>query len=923
MSKTVASGEQDCSLRAHTLFTEGNTLAQQFQTNGRIGDIYIAETLIREAVDLTPADDTSLPWRLTILGVVLKIRYEYKGDRADIDAAIASQERARALSQNPMEVVDILINMANSYTMRDAPGDADKAIGMLREAARIAPEGSPRLPSILGNMARSLAGRFIDTDERRYIDEAVESVRRGLKLLQKDDQGRIYLLNTLGGALGGRFSRYGDMADVEEAIPALREAVELTPPTHTLLPHLLDTLAKNLNKRYEATQNISDIQESILLTQRAIESCPGDHFTQLAMLFNSLGSSLANRFHRLGNPADIEDSTIALRRAVDMTKRNPRAREDSDPSITYLNNLANSLSLRYMVNGRAQQDLTSAIDCYRQIISSAPAQSLHHARASLNLGMALISQYSDYDDKKAIQEAVSILRQASESASFDRPLRGSILYQLSISLWLLFQAERDPENLDAAISTFEHSLSLVGAQGTLKTDIQSDLGRAYFEKFQLEVDERHLESAREYLKHAAMAPLQRPRRRVRDALSLAEVCEMLDDTEGTLEAYGIAVDVGTKVAELGRRRQNQHADEMARDGCLNGASYAIEMGKVDLALRWLENGRCLMWREVEEFRAPVDDLRDKNPLLAEQFVRASANMDEAGGVGVAKMGSWCLSERSLAEEDGLRYAKAAQERDRILFQIRSIGGFEDFLRPPPLPQVLQNLPQDGPTIVINMSGRRSDAIILSPGQNWTPNVVTLPEFSLRFAAFLYDEMVECLRSHGARELLPGGQRGEEDTRGLKRVVGTTKAEGMGNVLKQLWVRVAKPIVEHLQLSVRFPSSNDEPPALTMILNVSLRKTLSRRRAFTGVSLDPSPFSLSMRPAYTTRRLARGRCSWTMPYLHTHQLSPRSLTGLAPPLWALPTDSLRAAVSFWLASPTPQDGLPCLVSAPKLKPFKRL
>ncbi|TFK16796.1 hypothetical protein FA15DRAFT_661907 [Coprinopsis marcescibilis] len=156
-----------------------------------------------------------------------------------------------------------------------------------------------------------------------------------------------------------------------------------------------------------------------------------------------------------------------------------------------------------------------------------------------------------------------------------------------------------------------------------------------------------------------------------------------------------------------------------------------------------------------------------------------------------------MSEKVDAEEEARSHIYLAKEWDNVLDTIRStVPGFENFLLPPSCSTLLQNLPDSGWVIVINVHEDRSDALALRAGLD-KPIHIELPSFSPEKA----DKLRQSLTKHlvGSKLRMREVIVDEDDERGCKPV-GSRKGTVIRDVLAYLWKEVVKPILDALGLS---------------------------------------------------------------------------------------------------------------------------
>jgi hypothetical protein len=213
------------------------------------------------------------------------------------------------------------------------------------------------------------------------------------------------------------------------------------------------------------------------------------------------------------------------------------------------------------------------------------------------------------------------------------------------------------------------------------------------------------------------------------------------------------------------------------------AAAALQFGKIDLALEWLEQGHCLVWNQLNGLRMPVDDLRAKDPNLAEESLtvaralesdgsRMEMEMDNAG----SKASS--LKQRISIQDEVTGHIKLAQQWDQLLAKVREIHGFHNFLRPLRLASFLSRLLPDGPVVIINAHPGSCGALALVAGQD-APYHIPLTKISFKTANDLRKRLQVCL-SYGVRA------RGEDlnESRAVRRIK-TTESTIVQEILKEL------------------------------------------------------------------------------------------------------------------------------------------
>jgi hypothetical protein len=184
----------------------------------------------------------------------------------------------------------------------------------------------------------------------------------------------------------------------------------------------------------------------------------------------------------------------------------------------------------------------------------------------------------------------------------------------------------------------------------------------------------------------------------------------------SLEAYNTAIQLVSQVAGLEQTIQKRHTNLLdISDLATSAAACAFKFGRPELALEWLEQGRCLIWSQLNNLRSPLDTLFAHNPEIAHDMLRVSRALENAGSRGdlVAPSQVEATMEHKMSIQDEANtHVKLAQKWNELLTKIRTIPKFEDFLQPPSCSNLLKNLPDSGPVVVINVHKDSCDALAL-------------------------------------------------------------------------------------------------------------------------------------------------------------------------------------------------------------------
>ncbi|KAF6751873.1 CHAT domain-containing protein [Ephemerocybe angulata] len=786
---------------AKALWDAGVALVQRFGRENRVSDLDKSVSVLQESVDITPFGDPSLSIRLNALGIAFKRRFQRHGRYPDLQSSVTAHRRVYELQPcSPAYMNNLADVLSVQAQQTDMMSDLVESIDLLRLAVETASPNDQHLSQYLLNLGGNLKLRFELTENKASIDESINILKRAAEVTKEGDLDQPANLMTLGAAYSQRYERYMDPTDIHAGISYMELGLALTSPKDRMLPMRLNHYGKALNLRYQLSGDISDLHEMVVLRRKAVTLTSEDD-PSIAGLLDELAVSLGEKHARTKDLDDLDESIDASRRAIRVS------REDHPRLQAFWKNLATSLETRYHIT-KSDNDLTEALSIFRSAIEDASSTGSISSTHLSDLASALCARYQQTGVLAALHESIRLYEQAEQRISVNSPLLNTLLYNYSNTLRLRFDELHMIEDLNTAISLLRQVISSTSEQSPDLVDFRGHLAQAYFQRFQESGDFDDLQTSAGMYKNAAYSPAGPPSIRVKYAGAWAEVLDILDSPQ-SLEAYGLTIDLVSLVAGLEQSLTQRHSSLESTNHVVTKASAAaIDRGEVEVALEWLEQGRCLVWKQLHDLRMPIDHLKSAHPDLAQQVLSLS-QVIEAASSKHSVSGERMLENRTFVESEEIKQVKMVREWDEVLARVRELEGFENFLRRSPISDTLSHLPVDGPTIVLTSTKRRTDAIILapSPSSGATPRLFRLSEFDVYQADMLYNKYRRCLE--GA-ELVNRGAWGEKwsdvqnadgSVRAVRKIRKTTTQEDtLQSVLEELWERVLKPIVQHLGLS---------------------------------------------------------------------------------------------------------------------------
>jgi hypothetical protein len=124
----------------------------------------------------------------------------------------------------------------------------------------------------------------------------------------------------------------------------------------------------------------------------------------------------------------------------------------------------------------------------------------------------------------------------------------------------------------------------------------------------------------------------------------------------------------------------------------DAAAWAIETGELETAVELLEQGRSVLWSQSLQLRTDLTRLQAAHGGLAARLDGVRVALQQPPSASAAR--------------------ELARQWDELLGQVRALPGFETFLAATPFDS-LREAASGGPVIVVNVSNRRCEALIMT------------------------------------------------------------------------------------------------------------------------------------------------------------------------------------------------------------------
>ncbi|RXW19092.1 hypothetical protein EST38_g6759 [Candolleomyces aberdarensis] len=790
-------------------------------------------------------DDASLPEYFETFGRWLHHRFQYSQDVSDLEQAVLSHRNTvELIPTSPQYLSNLAKSLRLLFDLSQHPPLIEEAITLARKAASLTPDSetsarAQRLHeiSLCLNSKNEVFGDLGD------IEEAVSVSQSSVSFTSKDEKdgdGRLILpprMITLGFALQRRYQRTRLISNLHEAIAVHEEAVLLVPETDRNLPFILNGLCVALQQQYDTSGDLEVIERVITMRRRmvGIEESKEEKSDDLSSWIAGLANALHQKFQRTGRASDIDEAAENHRKGVALTS-------PTDPQLRKrLTNFANTLKSRADLT-RSVEDLDEALKQLERARKLTPeSHRLDRSAQYLALGVIHQARFLYYNDPldilfsiEYLKESIELLSPVAESNLSIAVLRqngglSTRLNNLGISLRLRFERHGDVSDIQEAISAQQKVVGMTPQDHADYPGHLTSLGNSFLSRFGRTKDSNLANAQERHYHHSgdvrygrqAASNMQEvvihqgisPGSRILIAKRLAHLTRGFDQGM-CLYGYKVCIKLIAVVGGLEQTIESRHSALASISNiALEAAATAVELGVLQLAMEWLEQGRCLVWTQLNSLRTPMDSIRSVDPSLADRLTRLSpllesmgarkTNLESAPGLDSAE-------QRILLQDDVVSHVNLAQEWEEALAEVRAIDGFEDFLTPPPVEEWFNLIPPSAAVIVINVHQTRCDALILQPGATW-PLHVKLPNVSEAMVEEWRANLQRSLVAEGVRLRGYDGSSGDDDEsveRGIRPTRQTGRSASMLEyVLKQLWTRIVKPIVESLSLKI----SKDQVP----------------------------------------------------------------------------------------------------------------
>ncbi|THU81426.1 hypothetical protein K435DRAFT_873357 [Dendrothele bispora CBS 962.96] len=473
---------------------------------------------------------------------------------------------------------------------------------------------------------------------------------------------------------------------------------------------------------------------------------PFFHVGKARWLIN-LGSALFCRFERFGELGDIENAILVNQQAVDLTPDHNAAKAG------WLSNLGIAFQERFKRLGKLE-DLENAVLVLQKAVDLNPDGHVVKATVLANLGVAFEKRFEHLGPLGDIENAILVKQQAVDMTPDGHADKAVFLVNLG--------------------SAFESRFGCLGKPGDI------------------------MEATVAY-KQATEHTSSHPFNRYNAARCWATLCSKHQSPSSALDAYTAVLEIIPQVVWLGHRLNRRYEELPGIGKIINAAvAMAISVGDLPRAVEWLEEGRSIVWKQILQLRTPSDELHQQHPDIADELLRVSLALDNAGTSSFQNIDSE-VKHKSV-EEEAQNHHKLAAKYEELLQQVRKLDGFSSFLRPKKFSE-LSSVARSGPVVIVIVAPRCDALVMCTSGEI---DLVPLPTFSLEQAKTLHLKMLSSLQAHGVRVSCDGVVMHSAEEANQDHFI---------SVLADLWSHVVQPILSEIE-QVLYENAHHSLPHIT-------------------------------------------------------------------------------------------------------------
>ncbi|WP_369241326.1 CHAT domain-containing protein [Streptomyces sp. R21] len=758
-------------------------------------------------------------------------RHRATGDARHVlgrGALRAALRLARTIAPDPHAEPVALLALAQLHSLRAELGTGEQAVRDAMTAVHLFEfmEGEPPdpehtvvvdisgltdTPEVDGEFEDELTAIWelsAETGDVDMLEQVVARLREATVNAPTDDPRSVERIAVLGVALGRLGVVTHDAAHADEGVALLEEANRLAPGNAVHLSRLSITLQRNV----EVTGRSEHLERAVDLSDTAVLATADDAPLHPVLLGN-LCAALWTRGRYANHAPSLERAIALLPQVLDHPHLDPSTRGG------HLTNLGNALRDLGQLTGDTAA-LSEAIVIHEQALAeldNAPGPQVSPTGLRMNFADTLATWHRFTHNPDALTDSIALFRRCLDDLGPDHPMRPMVLCDLGNALnqgppgrpradseavramrealgllrpghpvfprvqsnLVVALLPEDPSEgsippnvLDEAVKLAESAVRLTAPVDPELGHRLNHLGRAHEARYRQAGAPADLAAATAAFQASARHESAPAWVQWRSYQAWGNLAADVADWAGAWEGFaGLAGLIPLSVDELTARRNRELHLVQLGSAIRDGAACALHLGRIDDAVRLLEEGRGVLLRHLVEHRTALDDLRALAPDLAPDYQRLREILQGVPGAGGRLDG---------APGQALMRQRAARVLADLTDEIRLRPGLHDFPRRTPLDP--DTVAADGPVVLLNVSRYRSDALVLTEaGPEVIPLASLTPDAVRAQVSALYDALA--------------GRAAARDDEEARRAI---ESEVSG-VLGRLWDDVVGPVLGRLAL----------------------------------------------------------------------------------------------------------------------------
>ncbi|KZO93697.1 hypothetical protein CALVIDRAFT_518734 [Calocera viscosa TUFC12733] len=507
-----------------------------------------------------------------------------------------------------------------------------------------------------------------------------------------------------------RFEVTGNREHIESAVAFYDDFLTLMDPAEPSSWARFFAAGRAYACRFELSANPPDLDQSINHFRQADELAMQD--SDKALCKQYLGCALAERSIHQHTLIDLNKGIDRLVEALDKSEKSHKAGAQAD--------LAHALTLRYRTpESLGRTDLDGAIELYDQATQTPGLLKFHDVHLSL-YGCALHERWKQTRIPAELEHAFQLHKAAVNVALKGQSRRDVFLMRLGTvcrDMHAVFPSHAMGDPLQRSIETLSEASELAGPTHSLYAMYQRELAESYLRRFSITKSAQDYQLCLRALQTAAYNQSSTPNDRLEAASQWASMVYK-ETPHQALDAYRVALSLLPKVAWRGLEQNVRYRRLHWRNLATDAAACAITVGRPELAVELLEQGRAVLLNSSLQLRVEVEQLRKTEPALARQLEELSNELELSTSRTTMDSGSAPSNAAGIKRYDELREANMEYHRtlalawEKKVDDIRLLPGFENFLRTRSYDE-LRHAAGDGPVAIVNISKWRCDALIIT------------------------------------------------------------------------------------------------------------------------------------------------------------------------------------------------------------------